>query len=350
MCGQPDIVPGGKMKIISAWFRFAAKNGVFVELFAAAAFLAILNGCTKPAKVYRVGILYGAETMSAIGEGFKESMGELGYIEKENIIYDEQHLDGEASRDREIADKFASDRVDLVFVFPGQPALTVKERLKNSAIPVVFANALIENTDLIESVQNPGGNISGVRNPGNTMTVKSLEYLLGFEPAPERVMVIYVPSYPTNPDILKALRSYASAAEITLIELPVAGIDDIESALRGLSQNNAPDAVLLMPDTIPRTRAATKIILDYAQALRIPVIGGPEPLLREGTLLTITADYRNQGELAASVADRIFKGVAAGSIPVVTPEEQLFVNYARASELGLKPSRGVLRQAKDILR
>jgi len=338
------------VKIISALLRIAAKNGAVVSIIAAAALLAALCGCVKPAKVYHVGILIGADTMSEIAEEFKEAMAVLGYIEAKNIIYDEQRLDGDSSRDRVIADKFASDRVDLVFVFPGQPALTVKERFKDSGIPIVFANALVESTDLIESVQNPGDNITGVRNPGNTMAVKGLDYLLGFEPRPARVMVVYITSYPTNPAILTQMRRFADTAELTLIELPLSGVDSIESALKGIADKDTPDAIQLMPDTITRTKGATQIILDYAQKHRIPVVGGPELLLKSGTLLTIASDYRSQGRLAASIADRIFKGVPAGTIPVVTPEVHLLVNYAKARELGLTPSPGVLRQAKEIIR
>ena len=249
-----------------------------------------------------------------------------------------------------IADKFAYDRVDLVFVFPGQPASTVKKRLKGSGIPIVFANALIENTDLIESVQNPGDSITGVRNPGNTMAVKGLDFLLGFEPKPVRVMVIHISSYPTNPAILTQLHRFADTAGLTLIELPLSGVAEIESALKGIAESDTPDAIQLMPDTITRTKEATQIILDYAQKHRIPVVGGPEQLLLSGTMLTIASDYRSQGELAASIADRIFNGVPAGTIPVVTPDVQLLVNYAKARELGLMPSRGVLRQAKEIIR
>jgi len=288
--------------------------------------------------------------MSEISDGFKAEMTRLGYIEGSSISYDIQKLDNDPSKDKTISLKFVEDKVDLIFVFPGQPALSAKQIARGSGIPVVFANALVEGTGLIDSVQNPGDNITGVRNPGNTMAIKSLEFLLEFEPAPSRVMVVYVPSYPTNPAILKDLHRYVSSAGITLIEVPVDKATDIEKALKGMEGVVDVDAVMLMPDTIPRTKEATRVILDYADRHHIPVIGGPVPLLAEGTLLTINADYRRQGELAASLAERIFKGVPAGTIPVITPEEKLFINYRKSRELGLKASRGLLRQAKEIIR
>jgi len=312
--------------------------------------LLIQNGCAKSDRIYRVGILVGAETMSEISDGFKAELTRRGYIEGSNISYDIQKIDNDPSRDGIISRKFIKDGVDLIFVFPGQTALTVKKIAKGSGIPVVFANSLIEGTGLIDSVQNPGDNITGVRNPENTMAIKSLDYLMEFDPKPSRIMVVYVPSYPTNSAILKELRLYILSVNATLIELPVASVASIESALNNIERTTDADAIMLMPDFIPRTKDAVKVIIDYADLHHIPVIGGPLPLLKEGTLLTINSDNRKQGELAASLAVRIFEGVPAGTIPVITPEEQLFINYRKSRELGLKASRGLLRQAKEIIR
>jgi putative ABC transport system substrate-binding protein len=182
------------------------------------------------------------------------------------------------------------------------------------------------------------------------MAIKSLDYLMEFDPKPTRIMVVYVPAYPTNSAILKELRLYISSVNATLIELPVAGIANVESALKNIERTADADAIMLMPDFIPRTKEAVKVIINYADKHHIPVIGGPLPLLKEGILLTIDSNNRKQGELAASIADRIFNGVSAGTIPVITPEDQLFINYRKSRELGLKASRGLLRQAKEIIR
>ena len=48
--------------------------------------------------------------------------------------------------------------------------------------------------------------------------------------------------------------------------------------------------------------------------------------------------YYEIGSLAALLADKIFKGTQAGTIPVVTPEAYLTINYKMAQELGLNVS------------
>jgi len=56
------------------------------------------------------------------------------------------------------------------------------------------------------------------------------------------------------------------------------------------------------------------------------------------------------GKLAATLADKIFKGTPAGTIPVVSPESYLTINYKLAQALNLTVPDGLLRQAVEVIR
>ena len=149
-----------------------------------------LIGCgkkTQEAKVYRVGILSGAETFVNIADGFKAKMAELGYVEGENIVYDLQKLNADPVGEKRVSEKFVQDKVDLIFAFPTDPALAAKAATQGTDIPVVFAMAGIEGNDLVESVTKPGGNVTGVRFPGPELTVKRFEFLHELVPHAKRV-------------------------------------------------------------------------------------------------------------------------------------------------------------------
>ena len=137
-----------------------------------------LSGCVGQKKVYHVGILSGAPPFNDVGDGFKEGMTELGYIEGENIIYDFQKLSGDPGEINQILNKFVEDEVDLIFAFPTEPALIAKTSTQGTGIPVVFAMGTIEGNDLVESLRQPGGNVTGARYCGPDMFVKTLEFLL----------------------------------------------------------------------------------------------------------------------------------------------------------------------------
>ena len=53
---------------------------------------------------------------------------------------------------------------------------------------------------------------------------------------------------------------------------------------------------------------------------------------------------------ATPLADKIFKGTPPSTIPVVTPNQDLYINYKVAQELGLTIPEGLLSQATQIIR
>jgi len=320
-------------------------------LAAIAALALVICGCANAPKMYRVGILIGADTMEAIAEGFQARMTELGYVEGKNIAYDIRRSNADPAAEKRIASNFVTSKVDLVFAFPGQPASVVKTAVRGTKIPIVFANAIIEGADLVDSVRNPGENITGVRNPGPGLALKSFESLLELIPGATRVMVIYNPTYPTNRFVIEALRSVASSHRVTLQEVRITNVADTQAALQGLEKSGARmSAVLLFPDLITRSSEASGAIIRFADEHRVPVAGGPPTLVQNGAVLSATIDRREQGSLAASLADKILTGTPASSIPVVTTQPHLFINYKKARELGLTVPEGLLKQATEIIR
>jgi putative ABC transport system substrate-binding protein len=313
----------------------------------------LLSACaSETPKVYRVGIFVGADTLSALVSTFKAGMTELGYVEGKNIAYDVQRSNADSAEEKRIAGKFVSDKVDLVFAFPGQTARVVKAAAQGTNIPIVFANAVIEGTDLVDSVRSPGGNITGVRVSGPELTLKSFESLLELTPRIKRIMVIYNPNYPTTPFALEVLRPAALSSNVTLQEVHVIRVQDTQAVLQGLEKSGdaTMNAIMLLQDTIPRSSEASGLILKFADTHRVPVAGGPATLVRNGAVLSATTDILDQGKLAASLADKIFKGTTAGTIPVMSPGPRLYINYTKAQELGLTVPEGLLKQATEIIR
>jgi putative ABC transport system substrate-binding protein len=314
----------------------------------------LVSGCggTQTPKVYRVGILSGAEPFASIADGFKSKMTELGYVEGKNIVYDVQDAKGDPAGEQSIAQKFADDKVDLIFAFPTEPAVAAKAATQGTDIPVVFAQAGLEGSDLVESVRQPGGNITGVRFAGPDNTVKRLEILHELAPGAKRVWIAYDPNYPNNPPALEALRPAAASLGITLVEVPVASVADIQADLqaRAASSDIGMDAILIMPEVLSQTPDAFGAILKFANEHKVS-IGGAMPYTADlGAMFSYTSDNIEMGQLAASLADKIFRGTPAGEIPVVTPENRLRLNYKAAQELGLAVPDGLLSQATEIMR
>jgi putative ABC transport system substrate-binding protein len=313
----------------------------------------LLSSCGKKTqKVYRVGIVSGAEPFADIANGFKAKMTELGYVEGKNIIYDFQKLNADPLGVKRVAEKFVADKVDLIFAFPTEPALAAKAATKGTNIPVVFAMAGIEGDNLVESIIQPSGNITGVRYPGPEDTVKRLEILRELVPNAKRVYLIYDPDYPNAPSALRQLRPAALSLGITLVEDPVNNVKELRAALQARDKLDdiGIDTILLMPDLLDHSPDGFEAILKFANEHKVPIGGGMNFTADLGAMFSLVPDNVEQGMLAASLADKIFKGTPAGSIMVVTPPSHLRLNYKVTQELGLTVPGGLLSRADEIIR
>lgn len=313
-------------------------------------------GCTSQTtqtqKVYHVGILSGTDAFLGIADGFKAKMTELGYVEGKNIVYDLQKVNADPAGEQRIAKKFVDDKVDLIFVFPTEPSVAAKAATQGTSIPVVFAYAGIEGANLVKSVREPGGNITGVRFPGPEQISKRLEFLHELAPQVKRVWIGYDKNYPNNPPALAALRPLASSLGITLVEVPAATLADLQADLQARAKlgDIGIDAIILMPDIFNHSPEGWTIISKFAAEHKLPIGGSFLYTVEQGAVFGNANDLVKVGKLAAPAADKIFKGTPAGTIPVVTPEQDLWINYKRAQELNLTVSEGLLSRAAEIIR
>jgi putative ABC transport system substrate-binding protein len=245
-----------------------------------------------------------------------------------------------------------ADKVDLIFVLPTEAALLAKAATAETDIPVVFAMAGLEGTDLVDSVRQPGGNITGVRYPGPELTVRRFEILNEMTPHLSRLYISYRQTYPANRIALEELHSVAEASGITLVEVPLASVEDLEADLqaRAAADDIGMDAILIMPDDITQSPDGWPLISQFAAEHKIPIGGSAAFEADTGAVFSYINENITTGKLAAPLADKIFKGTPAGTIPVVTPESELRINYKLAQGLGLTVSEGLLSQATEIIR
>jgi putative ABC transport system substrate-binding protein len=252
-----------------------------------------------------------------------------------------------------LAQKFVEDKVDLIFTSGSTPlALTAKAATQGTDVPVVFTYASTEESDLVESVRQPGGNITGVRYPGPELISKRLETLIQIAPEVKRVWIGYEKNNPNIAQTLKVLRPAASSLGVTLVEVPATTLEEVEADLAARDQAADPglDAIILMPDGFSNSPDGLTMMGEFAAKHKIP-LGGSFPYTVEGGAVFGNADNLiTVGELAAPLADKILKGTPAGTIPVVTPNQELYINYKVAQELDLTIPEGLLSQAVQIIR
>jgi putative ABC transport system substrate-binding protein len=336
------------------------KNLLFLNKILPAGFIIFIlifisfffSECSKSVKIYRVGILCDLDYFCSTIGGFKNKLTEFGYIENKNITYDVQKSSGNLNLARKILMKFVDDKVDLIFVMPTEVSVAAKEVTLGKNIPIVFAHANIEGQNLIMRIEEPGDNITGVRYPGPDLTLKRFEIMCELFPKCKRMLVPFKRSQTIMQNQLAVLQPVAKKAGVTIIEAPGDNAEEIKKIL--LTHSKASkidfDAILLIPEPLSVTPNAFLIMAQFSEKYKIPIGGAIMSKGNYSTVFGVSTDNISVGKQSALLADKIFEGVPAGTIPVLSAENYIQINYKEARKFGARISEGLLKQADEIIR
>jgi putative ABC transport system substrate-binding protein len=317
----------------------------------------VLSGCSgaQQAKTYKVGILSGLDLFSPAIDGFKGKMKELGYIEGQNITYDVQSTNVDVAVYKSIVKKFIDEKVDLIVSYPTEASMEAKNAIQGTNISLVFTNSFtdVKGMDLIKSVREPGGNVTGVRFPSVDIASKRMEILLKLVPNAKRIFVPFLKDYPNVPSQLEAIRPLAASQGVELIEFGAASPQDLQAKLDSLIApgGGGIDAILLIAEPLGGTDVFYSVMGKFAYDHMLPIGGVSMSVGKDyGSIFGLTPDAKTTGVQAALLADKIFKGTKAGTIPVITSESFFQINYKAAQALGVTVPDGLLKQADEVIR
>lgn len=250
-----------------------------------------------------------------------------------------------------VAEQFVQQSVDLIVTVTHKSALSAKQAAAGKNIPVVFTVAIAQDRALLHDLREPGGNVTGVRFPIPDMTLKTLEYLLELVPDGTSILVPFKKDYPAALLVLAALRPFAEEQGVALVELPVESPDALADQLERMVRNEVQiDGVMVVPEPILNEEQGWERMREFGAQKKIPLTGIIASLALPDAVFTYNPDPYTMGRLAAPLADQIFSGVSAGTIPVISPEIELRINYAVCQKLGLDVPEGMLKMATEVIR
>jgi putative ABC transport system substrate-binding protein len=118
----------------------------------------------KPAanKMYNVGIAQLVEhaALDAANKGFVDGLASKGYKEGQNVKFDKQNAQADQSNLQNIAQRFVSNKVDLICAIATPTAQTMANATKD--IPIVgTAITDYEAAKLVKDNKKPGTNVTG---------------------------------------------------------------------------------------------------------------------------------------------------------------------------------------------
>ncbi|MDQ2085582.1 ABC transporter substrate-binding protein [Herbivorax sp. ANBcel31] len=301
---------------------------------------------------YRVGILSGLSYLAAAADGFKDELEKLGYVEGENIEYQILSTESDMEEYKNFSEKFVEDEVDLVFCYPTEAAIVLQEVTEGTDIPVVFGVTNIEGTDLVESVREPGGNLTGVRYPGPDLAIKRLEIMTEIVPDAKRILLPYSSEYPVCYPQLEELPAAAEEFGVTLIEAPAKTPQDLEDIFNEYDSQDELDfdAIVSIAEMFAVNPDTFLTMITFANRHEIPMGGALMEFEGYSSLFGVNINEYVTGQRAAGLADRILQGEDVSTMPVISDESFIQINYKEIQEQGLDVPENVLNEAEEIIR
>jgi putative ABC transport system substrate-binding protein len=131
-----------------------------------------------------------AAAQQARFEAFNNGLGDLGYVERKNILIDDRYAEGKVERLPDLASDLATRKVDVFVVGGTVAAIAAKKATTTTPIIVGGAGDLV-GAGLVASLAKPGGNITGSTLIAPDLSGKRLELLREVIPKASRVAVLW---------------------------------------------------------------------------------------------------------------------------------------------------------------
>jgi putative ABC transport system substrate-binding protein len=186
---------------------------------------------------------------------------------------------------------------------------------------------------VVASLNQPGGNATGVTQFYGALGGKRLELIRELVPQASIIAVLTNPRNPNSEDHLADVRAAAQAMGQRLLVFPVSAASEIESAFASLVRQGA-NAVLVADDPFFSTRRDE--IVAQAASRAMPTIYYTREFAEAGGLISYGSNPIANYIQAAAYAARILKGTAPANLPVQQPTKfELVINLKTAKTLGL---------------
>ena len=304
----------------------------------------------QPARVRRIGWLALGSAADATSKlflaAFRKGMAELKWVEGRDYVIDVRYANSNRQAVPSLADELVASRPDVLIAPADASARVLMQRTK--IVPIVFAISVDPiGNGLVESLQRPGGNVTGMTNQLHELGPKRLQLLKESFPGVTHVGVPYEPNDAASAGQARTVEAAARTLGMrtTLIELRQAA--DIEPAFeRGASLGI--DAYL--PVAGPLTVAQGQAIVDSVNRFKLPAIYVVDQLTIAGGLMSYGPNIPDNFRRAAGFVDKILKGDKPGDLPTQQPTQfELVINMKTAKALGLVIPPSILLRADHVI-
>jgi putative ABC transport system substrate-binding protein len=302
----------------------------------------------EPEKIPKIGVLWSAGSAEQEGSSFKslvKGFGDLGYVEGRNIVLEHRFPNEMPERFKSMAAELVASNVDVLIGVGNNAAPYAKDA--TPTVPVVFT--LVADpvgSKLVDSLQQPGGNITGLSNSGADLFGKPLQILKEIIPGLSRVGLLVNPNDQGSRLYMDALPAAAAELGLTSQNFEWRTTNDLGPAFDAMKRAGM-QVFTTNPDGLAFAHRA--LIAQIALARALPLSVWSRDVLKAGALMSYAVDHDAICQRTAVFVDKILKGAKPGELPVEQPTKfELLINLKTARALGLDVPAQVRQVANAV--
>jgi putative tryptophan/tyrosine transport system substrate-binding protein len=297
-------------------------------------------------KHYRIGILSPDLPPPGFLEAFRQGLGELGYVEGQDVAFEVRSAEGYSQRLAALANHLVELKVDVILAI-NTPSVQAA-RKASATIPIVMTRVADPvKSGLVSSLSRPGGNITGLSFRVDELSGKRLALLKEASPSVSRVAVLWFEPNPGADIAVGAIKAASRELGLQLLLLPVLGPADLIGAFEAATRGRV-EALIVVDDVVATQHRVE--ILSLATAHSLAVVSQYKAFAEAGALLAYGPSTSAMYRRAAYYVDRILKGANVGDLPVEQPTKfDLVVNLKTAKALGLAIPPSLLARADEVI-
>jgi len=287
-----------------------------------------------------------AKAIASNVAAFLQGVKDFGFVEGQNLAIEYRWAEDHYDRLPALAAELVRRRVAVIVASTSVATRAIKAA--TATIPIVFTTA--EDpvaAGLVASLNQPGGNLTGVTFIGATLRAKNLELLHELVPALAMVGVLVNPNNPNTKPQLRDLQAAASKLGKTIHVLNAGTEGDIDTAFAALVQQQI-GALIVGTDPVFTGRRDQLVALAARHQVRTVYFS--RDFAEVGGLMSYGANLADAFRLAGTYTGRILKGEKPADLPVQQATKiELIVNLKTAKTLGIAIPPSLLARADEVI-